>query len=106
MFADDLMNFSSGRDSFVRAVKEAVDNFLSRSGLSMNFQKSQLIIVCMSVEKKLWAEGIIGCSLRPLPVMYLGLPLSSIYLRASDCDELTMKTTARRVLECSQELPD
>ncbi|CAM8974862.1 unnamed protein product [Rhodiola kirilowii] len=86
MFADDLILFSSGRNSAAGAIKEVVSNFLECSGLSINFQKSNLFMGGMSEGKVAWVEGIIGTKASPLPVRYLGLPLTSRSLSRKDCD--------------------
>ncbi|CAM8880222.1 unnamed protein product [Rhodiola kirilowii] len=51
MFADDLILFSSGRPAAINAIKEVVNNFLNCSGLSINFQKSQLFAGGMNAGK-------------------------------------------------------
>ncbi|KAL9687888.1 hypothetical protein QQ045_032296 [Rhodiola kirilowii] len=98
MFADDLILFSSGRNSAAGAIKEVVSKFLECTGLSINFLKSNLFTGGMSEGKVAWVEGIIGTKVSPLPVRYLGLPLTSRSLSRKDCDILIEKITSR--LEC------
>ncbi|CAM8908449.1 unnamed protein product [Rhodiola kirilowii] len=95
MFADDLILFSSGRNSTIGAIKEVVNEFLDCSGLSINFQKSHLFTGGMNDGKVAWVEDAIGTKTSPLPVRYLGLPLTSRSLSRKDCDNLIDKMTAR-----------
>ncbi|KAL9672679.1 hypothetical protein QQ045_028931 [Rhodiola kirilowii] len=98
MFADDLIVFSSGRNSAISAIKNVVSKFLSCSGLAINCQKSHLFPGGMCKTKSEWAERTIGTSASPLPVRYLGLPLTSKSLRKKDCDIIIERITAR--LDC------
>ncbi|KAL9683288.1 hypothetical protein QQ045_015108 [Rhodiola kirilowii] len=98
MFADDLILFSSGRNSAVGAIQEVVSKFLECSGLSINCQKSSLFLGGMSEATVAWVEGLIGIKAAALPVRYLGLPLTSRSLSRKDCDVLMEKITSR--LKC------
>ncbi|CAM8905911.1 unnamed protein product [Rhodiola kirilowii] len=98
MFADDLVLFSSGRKSAIGAVKKVMEQFLGYSEMVINFQKSHLFTGGMNAAKVEWVEEAIGIRVSPLPVHYLGLPLTSRSLSKKDCDTLIEKITAR--LEC------
>ncbi|KAL9673455.1 hypothetical protein QQ045_029713 [Rhodiola kirilowii] len=98
MFADDLILFSSGRNSAVEAILKVVSKFLECSGLSINCQKSNLFLGGMSEAKVAWVEGIIGTKASSLPIRYLGLPLTSRSLSRKDCDILIEKISSR--LKC------
>ncbi|CAM8975760.1 unnamed protein product [Rhodiola kirilowii] len=98
MFADDLIVFSSGRNSAISAIKNVVSKFLCCSGLAINCQKSHMFLGSMCKTKSEWAERTIGTSASPLPVRYLGLPLTLKSLRKKDCDILIERNTAR--LDC------
>ncbi|CAM8925778.1 unnamed protein product [Rhodiola kirilowii] len=98
LFADDLILFSSGRKSAVGAIKKVVLQFLSCSGLSINLHKSHLFTGGMNSSKVKWVEELIGTRVSPLPVRYLGLPLTSRSLSRKDCDTLIEKITTR--LQC------
>ncbi|KAL9670895.1 hypothetical protein QQ045_008456 [Rhodiola kirilowii] len=95
MFADDLILFSSARSSTISAVKGIVNEFLDCYGLSINFQKSHLFTGDMTDAKVAWVEDVICTKASPLPVRYLGLPLTSRSLSRKDCDILTERMTAR-----------
>ncbi|KAL9683120.1 hypothetical protein QQ045_014936 [Rhodiola kirilowii] len=95
MFADDLILFSSGRNSAIKAIKEVVSEFLECSRLSVNSQKSSLFTGGMSDGKVAWVEEVIGTKASPLQVRYLGLPLTSRSLSRKDCDKLIGNITAR-----------
>ncbi|KAL9664231.1 hypothetical protein QQ045_019630 [Rhodiola kirilowii] len=69
--------------------------FLDCSGLSINFLKSQLFIGGMNDAKRVWVEEVIGTKVSPLPVRYLGLPLTSNKLSRKDCGTLIDKLTAQ-----------
>ncbi|KAL9680174.1 hypothetical protein QQ045_018052 [Rhodiola kirilowii] len=98
MFADDLIMFISGRNSAVEAMKGVVSKFLECSGLSINSQKSSLFTAGMCEGKVACVKGIISTKASPLPVRYLGLPLTSRSLSRKDCDVLIDKITSR--LKC------
>ncbi|KAL9665423.1 hypothetical protein QQ045_020843 [Rhodiola kirilowii] len=76
---------SSGRNCSVMALKTAVDKFLATSGLSINLGKSQVFVAGVKEVKKDWLEDILTTKLHPLPVKYLGIPLSTKRLRSSEC---------------------
>ncbi|CAM8945788.1 unnamed protein product [Rhodiola kirilowii] len=98
MFADDLILFSSGRNSAIEAIKEVVFKFLESSGLSINAQKSSLFTGGMDEAKVVWVEELFGVKSSPLPVKYLGLPLTTKNLSRKDCEILIQKITSR--LDC------
>ncbi|CAM8935518.1 unnamed protein product [Rhodiola kirilowii] len=98
MFADDLILFSSGRNSAIEALKSVVSKFLLCSGLAINLQKSNLFTGGMNAAKVAWVEEVLETRVSPLPVRYLGLPLSSRSLSRKDCDILIAKITNR--LDC------
>ncbi|KAL9675053.1 hypothetical protein QQ045_003253 [Rhodiola kirilowii] len=95
MFADDLILFSSGRNSAISAVRKVVSDFLECSGLSINLQKSHMFTGGMNDSKIAWVEEVIGTKASPLPVRYLGIPLTSRSLSRKDCAILTERMTAR-----------
>ncbi|KAL9668147.1 hypothetical protein QQ045_002522 [Rhodiola kirilowii] len=98
MFADDLILFSSGRNSAIGAIKNVVSKFLNYYGLAINFQKSHLFTGGMNEAKVAWVEEVIGTRASPLPVCYLGFPLTSRSLSKKDCDIPIEKITNR--LDC------
>ncbi|KAL9661428.1 hypothetical protein QQ045_026252 [Rhodiola kirilowii] len=68
MFADDLIVFSSGRQSAISDIKRVVSQFLKCSGLAINFQKSHLFLGGMTAVKVEWVEEVMGTRASPLPV--------------------------------------
>ncbi|KAL9679417.1 hypothetical protein QQ045_017277 [Rhodiola kirilowii] len=98
MCADNLILFSSGRNSTVSAIKEVVYKFLECSGLSINVHKSNLFTGGMGAAKVAWVEDLLGTKSSPLPVRYLGLPLTSRSLCKKECDVFIQKITAQ--LDC------
>ncbi|KAL9679585.1 hypothetical protein QQ045_017451 [Rhodiola kirilowii] len=52
----------------------------------------------MNSEKVAWVEEVFSTKVSPLPVRYLGLPLTSRNLSKKDCEDLVEKINAR--LEC------
>ncbi|CAM8950219.1 unnamed protein product [Rhodiola kirilowii] len=72
MFADDLILFSSSRQSSILAPNSVMENFFKVSGLDINVQKSQIFVSEMCEAKKAWVESILSTAVCPLPVRYLG----------------------------------
>ncbi|KAL0462809.1 UNVERIFIED_CONTAM: hypothetical protein Slati_0168500 [Sesamum latifolium] len=72
--------------------KEGLETFAQWSGLKVNEQKSQLIVSKAGVDIKPRLLAILGFQEGVLPVWYLGLPLISSRLSATDCRPLLAKS--------------
>ncbi|KAL9689967.1 hypothetical protein QQ045_010360 [Rhodiola kirilowii] len=95
LFADDLFLFSSGRNSFIIAMKDCVKKFLRSFGLSINLAKSHIFVAGMPDSKKVWVEQVLGIAVAKLPVRYIGIPLNAKAINAQDCSSLIDIITSR-----------
>ncbi|XP_021769532.1 uncharacterized protein LOC110733779 [Chenopodium quinoa] len=94
IFADDLMLFSYGNKASVSLLVRALKTFHMVSGLQANEDKTSIYFGNVSEDVKqeiLFSSGFVEGD---FPFKYLGIPLNSRYLRASDFDVLTDKIMA------------
>ena len=94
-FADDLMIFCKGDVFTVRSIKLGLEEFKSLSGLSPSPAKSHIFFSGCDNELRDEILGVCQFSEGKLPVRYLGVPLVSTKLKASDCDQLVDRITKR-----------
>ncbi|XP_016168966.1 uncharacterized protein LOC107611571 [Arachis ipaensis] len=76
-FADDTILFCPPETETIANYKRLLRCFELMSGLSINFDKSNLIPVNCEQE---WVEhvcGMLGCKQAALPIRYLGIPLGA-----------------------------
>jgi len=67
--------------------------FTSTSGLQINNQKSMMVVVRVSNQKK--TQELIGFNEGKLPFRYLGVPITVGRLSSSDCQLLVDKIMAK-----------
>ena len=87
-FADDLIVFSHGDCDSVKVIKETLDEFSRFFGLKVNMQKSTIFFVGLSMPEQDNIVQILPFTIGRLPVRYLGVPLVTKKLSASDCKPL------------------
>ncbi|CAN1193130.1 LINE-1 retrotransposable element ORF2 protein [Linum perenne] len=95
-FADDLLLFSNGSLSGLKAIMDILESFYLLTGLKVNPSKSE-IFYSASVPASLRNDmmSLTGFNIGVLPVKYLGIPLISGKLKSEDCKILVDKITAR-----------
>ncbi|KAJ4771274.1 RNA-directed DNA polymerase (reverse transcriptase)-related family protein [Rhynchospora pubera] len=76
-YADDTIIFSSTKGNTVRALKMALTLFSLCSGLNLNLHKSTFVPLNLTAQQTQQVQQIIGCGFSPLPLPYLGLPLTA-----------------------------
>ena len=94
-FADDLFVFTNADVASIEVVKKALSLFAIRSGLSPNLNKSDIFFGHVPDAIK---EAILNClpfRMGSFPIRYLGVPLSSRTLKASDYGGLITKVRNR-----------
>ncbi|GAA0142262.1 reverse transcriptase [Lithospermum erythrorhizon] len=90
-FANDLFILCGATEVSLKLIRRALRMFCDLSGLHMNSSKSFCYFVGVSqVEEKKLCE-ILRISASSLPVKYLGIPLTTRQLKASDCRMLVEK---------------
>lgn len=94
-FADDLMIFSKGDLTSVNHILTALTEFQALSGLSPSPGKSSIYFSGVNTSSRLAILNVLGFKEGILPVRYLGVPLISTKLKASDCQRLVGSITAK-----------
>lgn len=94
MFADDVMVFFDWGCSSLHGISEALDDFASWSGLTVNKDKTHLYLAGVD-QLESFAISEFGFPIGTLPIRYLGLPLMSRKLRISEYEPLLEKLTSR-----------
>ena len=94
-FADDLILFCGNNRVSVLILKQALDTFLSLSGLSANHSKSDIFIAGSDGHFKEFLLEVFGYQLGKLPARHWGVPLISTKLSSRDCKILLEKIMAR-----------
>ncbi|KAL9280732.1 putative RNA-directed DNA polymerase [Arabidopsis thaliana] len=84
-FADDLMILSDGKVRSIDGIVKVLDEFAKWSGLKISMEKSTMYLA--GVQASVYQEIVqkFSFDVGKLPVRYLGLPLVSKRLTASDC---------------------
>jgi hypothetical protein len=79
-YADDtiLIMRASQRELFT--LKGLLESFSQSTGLRINYNKSCLVPLNLTLEKAQLLAGVFGCKLESLPFTYLGLPLGTTKL--------------------------
>lgn len=95
IFADDIFLFCKGEAASVIALNKGLSLFSSISGLLPNWNKSLCFLSGVSPEVTQQILGIIGFQLGSLQILYLGLPLITSKLRATNCQPLITKLCAK-----------
>lgn len=94
-FADDVLVFFDGTEESLRGILGIMEDFMKVSGLSMNRQKTELLIDGGSNTRCRELANRVGVAQGSLPVKYLGVPLSSRRLRKTDFQPLLDKVSTR-----------
>lgn len=94
-FADDLMVFCKGHIPSVRLIKDGLVEFQTLSGLAPNPHKSHIFFSGCEHSLRSDILGITQFQEGHLPVRYLGVPLITTRLKATDCNILVTKITNR-----------
>lgn len=83
-FADDVIVFSDGKKSSIEGVLDVFKEFAKISGLSISLEKSTLFLAGVHENDSVEILGQFPFEAGSLPVCYLGLPLLSKKMSASD----------------------
>ncbi|XP_028097019.1 uncharacterized protein LOC114296888 [Camellia sinensis] len=94
-FADDLMIFSKGYVPTVKLIMEGLEEFSNLSGLTPNPSKSNIYFSGCEMGLRASILDVTKFKEGTLPVKYLGVPLITTKLRATDCAPLIDRITKR-----------
>lgn len=95
IFADDILLFCKGDEYSISAIINSFERFSCASGLRANPTKCQIFFCNVQDMARSNILGLTGYQQGSLPVKYLGLPLISSRLKASDCVPLVNRLCAR-----------
>ncbi|GJR59119.1 hypothetical protein Tco_1501281 [Tanacetum coccineum] len=84
-FADDLLMFCHDDKSFVKVLKESIDEFGKVVGLIPNYNKNTIIFGSLDDDEKKDLLEVMPFKVENLLIRYLGVPLTSKRLRAKEC---------------------
>ncbi|XP_043718138.1 uncharacterized protein LOC122666093 [Telopea speciosissima] len=90
-FADDLFVFGKASSQNDAALKVLLQDFSCLSGLNINHGKSSLFFANCSGGTQALFEDTLGIAAGSLPITYLGVPIASRGLKASDFQVLISK---------------
>jgi hypothetical protein len=74
-YADDTIILIQDDMEQIIHMKLILYMFEAMSGLKINFQKSEIMMVLHDDEKKMLYSNIFGCQLGDWPIKYLGVPV-------------------------------
>ncbi|GAA0160294.1 reverse transcriptase [Lithospermum erythrorhizon] len=87
-FTDDLFLISGATVRSFKVIHKTLDEFGNMFGLNPNLDKSVCFFAGTSDRNMDKLSSILNISIGALPVRYLGVPLTTWQLRASDCRRL------------------
>ncbi|XP_059638828.1 uncharacterized protein LOC132281108 [Cornus florida] len=94
-FADDIMIFSHANIASIQILLNALNQFLSCSGLEINRIKSLAFFAGVDTLTKNAILQLLQIEADCLPITYLGVPLSPSSIVSRDCQSLVDRITAR-----------
>jgi len=94
-FADDTLLVGNKSWANVRALRAALINFESMSGLKVNFHKSLLVGINISDSWITEAATVLSCKVGKIMFMYLGLPIGGNSRRLSFWDSIVNRIKSR-----------
>lgn len=94
-FADNLMIFCKENKASIKRIIEVIQHFSKTTSLLANSDKYNIYIAGVNAEMQRSLLDIIGFQLGALPIRYLGLPLSHRKWSKLDCQQLSIKITAK-----------
>ncbi|WVZ49731.1 LOW QUALITY PROTEIN: hypothetical protein U9M48_001062, partial [Paspalum notatum var. saurae] len=94
-YADDTLLIIPALQEEVQALKTLLDLFSEATGLRINFQKSTMVPMNITMDHAQELQGVMGCKLEGFPQVYLGLPLSNVKLNLSTFGAVISKVDKR-----------
>jgi hypothetical protein len=83
-YADDTILFMTNNDQNVITTKFILHCFEAMSGLKINYQKSEVIVLGENPEETKRVADLFNCKCGKFPMTYLGIPISEGRLTAAD----------------------
>lgn len=95
LYADDSLLFLKPDPNQAQAIKLTLMVFQQVSGLAINLEKSEMLVMNTGQEVKTETAAMLNCRLMELPVVYLGIPLSDKRLPKSAYVDLLHRFSKR-----------
>jgi hypothetical protein len=90
-YADDTMILIRPTGVGIANLKTILLCFENMSGLKINFDKSEVVVMGVTLELQHRVAGMLNCKRGEFPIKYLGLPISDKPLRVADWNFLPEK---------------
>jgi hypothetical protein len=87
-YADDTMIMVEGSDLDIINLKFLLLCFEEMSGLGINFDKSEVVILGFSLEDQQRIADNLNCRISSFPIMYLWMPIQDTRILIKDLDPL------------------
>ena len=94
-YADDTMIMVEGSELDIINLKFLLLCFEAMSGLKINFDKSEVMIMGYSPEEQQRIADKLNCKLAAFPVTYLGMPISDSRILIKDLEPVTQRVRAK-----------
>uniref|UniRef100_A0A8I6X0D4 Reverse transcriptase domain-containing protein n=1 Tax=Hordeum vulgare subsp. vulgare TaxID=112509 RepID=A0A8I6X0D4_HORVV len=101
-YADDTMIMVSGSESDIANLKFLLLCFEEMSGLKINFDKSEVVVLGYSEVDQLRIVDNLNCKLATFPISYLGMPLAESRILVSGFDPLVGRVASRAEPWCGR----
>jgi hypothetical protein len=76
-YADDTIILLKASQKELLCLKALLETFAQSTGLRVNFAKTGMVPINLSLEKTKIMAGVFGCKVQSMPFTYLGLPMGS-----------------------------
>jgi hypothetical protein len=90
-YANDIVIFLALEEQSILHTKFLLYCFENMSGLKLNYQKSDVIVVGGSEEEQSNVAVLFNCNIGNLPMKYLGVMISDKHMSSSDVDYVHLK---------------
>jgi hypothetical protein len=94
-YVDDTIIFLEADNDSIIHTKFLLYCLESMSGLKINYQKSEVMVVGASKEERSKIANILNCRKRTLPINYMGIPISDSKLFAANMIYVGLKVKER-----------
>jgi hypothetical protein len=94
-YADHTMIMVEGSELDLVNLKFLLLCFKAMSGLKINFNKSEVVVMGFDPEEQQWIANNLNCKLATFPVNYLGMPIRDIRILIKDMDPLVGRVKSK-----------
>jgi hypothetical protein len=76
-YADDTIIFLKAAQKELLGLRALLESFAQSTGLRVNYAKTGMVPINLSLEKAEIMAGVFGCRIQSMPFTYLGLPMGT-----------------------------